>query len=88
MAPEGWAWEDDWKVDVNRAVDEDGWEYCVEATLGMGWSPAEKTYHLCRRRRWIRSRILMKDPKSDAKKVRCIECIYKLVYLFIYYGNG
>jgi len=69
-APEGWVWEDDWQVDVNRAVDEDGWEYCVEATLGMGWSPAEKTYHLCRRRRWIRSRALMKDPKSDAKKAK------------------
>ena len=54
---------------MNRAVDEEGWEYCVEATLGMGWGPAEKTYHMCRRRRWIRSRVLMKDPKKEAKQV-------------------
>ncbi|XP_065071964.1 myoferlin-like isoform X2 [Rhopilema esculentum] len=70
QAPEGWVWEDDWKVDVNRAVDEEGWEYCVEATLGMGWGPAEKTYHMCRRRRWIRSRVLMKDPKKEAKQAK------------------
>ncbi|XP_033126409.1 myoferlin-like isoform X5 [Anneissia japonica] len=66
--PEGWVWEDDWCLDVNRAVDEEGWEYCVEATLG-NYGPVEKTYHLCRRRRWARNRFLNADPKAvEAKK--------------------
>ncbi|XP_071949270.1 myoferlin-like isoform X3 [Antedon mediterranea] len=66
--PEGWSWEDDWCLDVNRAVDEEGWEYCVEATLG-NYGPVEKTYHLCRRRRWARNRFLSADPKAvEAKK--------------------
>ena len=37
-----------------------GWEYTVEATMG-GYGPVEKTYHMCRRRRWLRSRQLIKD---------------------------
>ncbi|XP_075252802.1 myoferlin-like [Convolutriloba macropyga] len=53
--PEGWNWDEEWRIDLNRAVDDEGWEYCVEATVG-NYSPAEKTYHLCRRRRWIRQR--------------------------------
>nr|KAG5693813.1 hypothetical protein BaRGS_004421 [Batillaria attramentaria] len=53
--PEGWEWIDDWQVDINRAVDEEAWEYCVEATVG-GYGPVERTYHLCRRRRWVRNR--------------------------------
>ncbi|XP_063717418.1 myoferlin-like isoform X4 [Symsagittifera roscoffensis] len=55
QCPEGWEWDEDWRLDLNRAVDDEGWEYCVEATVG-NYSPAEKTYHLCRRRRWVRGR--------------------------------
>ncbi len=40
-----------------------GWEYCVEATLAS-WGAVEKTYHLCRRRRWVRPRSLVADPKQ------------------------
>lgn len=50
-----WMWNDEWLVDLNRAVDNEGWEYCVEPSMG-GWSPSEKMYHLHRRRRWIRNR--------------------------------
>ena len=37
-----------------------GWEYTVEATIG-GYGAVEKNYHMCRRRRWVRSRKLDKD---------------------------
>ncbi|XP_057307144.1 myoferlin-like [Hydractinia symbiolongicarpus] len=65
--PEGWVWVDDWKVDVNRACDEEGWEYCVEATLG-GWTSVYRSYHLCRRRRFVRTRRLEQDPEKLRKK--------------------
>eukprot|EP00058_Branchiostoma_floridae_P024963 XP_002610453.1 hypothetical protein BRAFLDRAFT_124267 [Branchiostoma floridae] len=65
--PEGWEWEDDWQMDLNRAVDEEGWEYAVESTL-LGWSPVERTYHMCRRRRWVRKRTFVEDHKALAKK--------------------
>ena len=34
-----------------------GFEYCVNQTLG-GWCPTEKIFHLNRRRRWYRTRII------------------------------
>ncbi|KAH9524694.1 hypothetical protein Btru_027538 [Bulinus truncatus] len=64
--PSGWQWDEDWQPDLNRAVDEDGWEYCVEATVG-GFGPVEKTYHLCRRRRWVRRRTYKDKPKETKK---------------------
>ncbi|XP_066944947.1 myoferlin-like isoform X4 [Macrobrachium rosenbergii] len=54
---EGWSWRDVWSYDLQRAVDGEGWEYTVEAGI-MGWSPQEKIFHVCRRRRWIRDRYL------------------------------
>ncbi|XP_033757648.1 myoferlin-like isoform X3 [Pecten maximus] len=67
--PPGWVWEDEWEADLSRAVDEDGWEYCVEATMA-GYGPVEKRYHLCRRRRWIRTRRLVEDPKKQKEKTK------------------
>ena len=64
VLPKGWVWESDWKVDCDRAVDEDGWEY----TLQTGYVPVEKNYHLERRRRWVRRRRL-KDASAANKKV-------------------
>ncbi|CAG0913749.1 unnamed protein product [Notodromas monacha] len=65
QCPSGWIWsEDDWEVDRNRGVDEDGWEYAVEPSLG-GYSSVEKVYHVFRRRRWVRQRVV--DPNSKAE---------------------
>ena len=45
-----------------------GFEYTVEATFG-GYGPVEKTYHLCRRRRWVRNRVLVTDAKMEQEQV-------------------
>lgn len=41
----------------------------MEAGLG-GWVSSERTIHLCRRRRWVRTRIRVHDPKVAEKKVQ------------------
>ena len=73
---ENWQWEDEWSIDVNRAVDQEGWEYCMEPSLG-GWSSTEKIFHLVRRRRWTRTRTIIdldvfhknqKDKKIESVK--------------------
>ncbi|XP_068709292.1 myoferlin-like isoform X2 [Montipora foliosa] len=74
--PEDWSWTTDWTVDLNRAVDEDGYEYTVEATLG-GYGPVEKTYHLCRRRRWVRNRVVIKDLKLQEEEENRTEQLSK-----------
>nr|XP_057917197.1 myoferlin-like isoform X2 [Doryrhamphus excisus] len=57
--PPGWTWEDEWTVDDNRAVDDQGWEYGVTIPPDdkpRSWAPAEKVYHVHRRRRVVRPR--------------------------------
>ncbi|CAK6964083.1 myoferlin-like [Scomber scombrus] len=57
--PPGWQWEDKWTVDVNRAVDDQGWEYGVTIPPDdkpRSWVSAEKMYHVHRRRRLVRPR--------------------------------
>ncbi|XP_074477186.1 myoferlin-like isoform X3 [Sebastes fasciatus] len=57
--PPGWVWEDKWTVDDNRAVDDQGWEYGVTIPPDdkpRSWVPAEKVYHIHRRRRLVRPR--------------------------------
>ncbi|XP_062995536.1 fer-1-like protein 5 [Elgaria multicarinata webbii] len=59
VCPPGWTFVEDWKVEVNRAVDDAGWEYGVAiapAQFPRSWNAAEKTYHTHRRRRWLRKR--------------------------------
>ncbi|CAB1338056.1 unnamed protein product [Coregonus sp. 'balchen'] len=71
MPPRGWEWEGEWfidpekgweaewTVDDNRAVDEKGWEYGITIPPDdkpKSWVPAEKMYHVHRRRRVIRPR--------------------------------
>ncbi|XP_036843064.1 dysferlin isoform X1 [Oncorhynchus mykiss] len=58
--PPGWVWSDEeWSEDLNRAVDDQGWEYGLTIPPDRrpkAWVPAEKMYHTNRRRRWIRLR--------------------------------
>ncbi|XP_006211095.2 myoferlin isoform X2 [Vicugna pacos] len=58
--PPGWEWEDDaWVYDINRAVDERGWEYGITIppdNKPKSWVAAEKMYHTHRRRRLVRKR--------------------------------
>ncbi|XP_020638558.3 myoferlin isoform X3 [Pogona vitticeps] len=64
--PPGWMWDDDaWIYDINRAVDEKGWEYGVTIppdNKPKSWGAAEKMYHTHRRRRLVRKR--RKDPNQ------------------------
>jgi hypothetical protein len=70
--PESWQWIDlSWQVDINRAVDEEGWEYTVDDSVAE-YSAAERMYHMCRRRRWVRTRQRMipaKEAKPKKKEV-------------------
>ncbi|XP_074066135.1 fer-1-like protein 5 [Macrotis lagotis] len=57
--PEGWTIKQDWNVELNQAVDNEGWEYGVEISpsdIPKVWSAVEKIYHSWRRRRWVRQR--------------------------------
>ncbi|XP_063717173.1 dysferlin-like isoform X4 [Symsagittifera roscoffensis] len=70
IPPPGWAWEDEndgWEVDMDRAVDEEGFEYCVDIDLG-GWQASEKPFHVWRRRRWARPRV--KLPEGEIAELR------------------
>ncbi|MEE6485663.1 hypothetical protein FKM82_014371 [Ascaphus truei] len=75
--PHGWMWEDDaWIYDINRAVDEKGWEYGITIppdSKPKSWVAAEKMYHIHRRRRLVRKR--KKDPKvtASATKVASVQ---------------
>ncbi|XP_026034707.1 myoferlin-like isoform X2 [Astatotilapia calliptera] len=71
--PPGWNWEDEWTVDINRAVDDQGWEYGVTIPPDdkpRSWVPAEKMYHVHRRRRLIRPRKRSKVPGGTAVERR------------------
>ncbi|XP_031699126.1 myoferlin-like isoform X3 [Anarrhichthys ocellatus] len=67
--PPGWMWEDEWTVDDNRAVDDEGWEYGVTIPpqdMPQSWVPAEKVYHVHRRRRLYRPRKRAALPEGAA----------------------
>ena len=48
---------------MNRAVNEEGWEYATDDQDGV-WCPAEKTIHACRRKRWVRMRKCIEEPEQ------------------------
>ncbi|XP_038615801.1 fer-1-like protein 5 [Tachyglossus aculeatus] len=57
--PQGWHFEGDWAVELNRAVDDAGWEYSTgtpSTVPPQAWHAVEKTFHSWRRRRWVRWR--------------------------------
>ncbi|KAM4715581.1 myoferlin-like [Anableps anableps] len=71
--PPGWTWEDSWTVDINRAVDDQGWEYGVTIPPDekpRSWVPAEKMYHVHRRRRLVRPRKRAARPAGAALERR------------------
>uniref|UniRef100_A0A7N8XYQ2 Dysferlin, limb girdle muscular dystrophy 2B (autosomal recessive) n=1 Tax=Mastacembelus armatus TaxID=205130 RepID=A0A7N8XYQ2_9TELE len=69
--PPGWVWEEvEWSEDLNRAVDDQGWEYGITIPPDRrpkSWVPSEKMYHTNRRRRWIRMR-RRDQQKMDADR--------------------
>ncbi|XP_067379390.1 dysferlin isoform X11 [Channa argus] len=72
--PPGWVWEDvEWSEDLNRAVDDQGWEYGITIPPDRrpkSWVPAEKMYHTNRRRRWIRMRRRDQQKMDALRKQR------------------
>uniref|UniRef100_A0A673A8M9 Myoferlin n=1 Tax=Sphaeramia orbicularis TaxID=375764 RepID=A0A673A8M9_9TELE len=69
--PPGWMWEDEWTVDDNRAVDDQGWEYGVTIPPDdkpRSWVSAEKVYHVHRRRRLVRPRKRAAVPAGSARR--------------------
>ncbi|KAM5227805.1 fer-1-like protein 5 [Ctenodactylus gundi] len=57
--PQGWHFKKKWAVELNHAVDSEGWEYGVgipPSGLPRVWTSVEKNYHLYRRRHWVRVR--------------------------------
>ncbi|PNJ89459.1 MYOF isoform 1, partial [Pongo abelii] len=77
--PPGWEWEDDaWSYDINRAVDEKGWEYGITIPPDhkpKSWVAAEKMYHTHRRRRLVRKRKkdLTQAASSTARAMKELE---------------
>ncbi|XP_029382833.1 dysferlin isoform X3 [Echeneis naucrates] len=72
--PPGWTWEEvEWSEDLNRAVDDQGWEYGITIPPDRrpkSWVPAEKMYHTNRRRRWIRMRRRDQQKMDALRKQR------------------
>ncbi|KAI3376173.1 hypothetical protein L3Q82_016697 [Scortum barcoo] len=72
--PPGWVWEEvEWSEDLNRAVDDQGWEYGITIPPDRrpkSWVPAEKMYHTNRRRRWIRMRRRDQQKMDALRKVK------------------
>ncbi|KAM9365202.1 myoferlin isoform 2-T2 [Pholidichthys leucotaenia] len=69
--PLGWTWEGEWSFDSDRAVDERGWEYGVTIPPDdkpKSWVPAEKMYHVHRRKRLVRPRRKISDKMATAER--------------------
>ncbi|XP_038016101.1 myoferlin-like [Motacilla alba alba] len=65
--PQGWSVTSDWHVDVEGAVDEDGWQYGVGTDDGSppaAWHGKGQQCHTVRRRRWVRVRHRDSDSRT------------------------
>ncbi|XP_076413608.1 fer-1-like protein 5 isoform X1 [Peromyscus maniculatus bairdii] len=68
--PQGWHFKNNWIVELNHAVDSEGWEYGVgipPSGLPQIWNSVEKTYHSYRRRRWVRVRF--RNPREQGQEL-------------------
>ncbi|XP_032889478.1 myoferlin isoform X2 [Amblyraja radiata] len=71
--PAGWNWMDEWEYDVNRAVDENGWEYGLTIPPDdkpKSWVSTEKMYLTQKRRRWVRRRKKDKQQSVHSSKTK------------------
>jgi len=56
----------------------------VEATLG-GYGPVEKAYHLCRRRRLVRLRQLVKPAQAKVDSEEKVLFLFIVIIIIIVY---
>ncbi|XP_037116029.1 dysferlin isoform X1 [Syngnathus acus] len=79
--PPGWVWEEpEWSEDLNRGVDDHGWEYGITIPPDRrpkSWVPAEKMYHTNRRRRWMRMRRRDQQKMDALRKQRPDEAMWE-----------
>lgn len=62
----GWAWRT-WYVDMSYDVDEEGWQYSFNFKSGFAWHGTHPWFHsFVRRRRWLRKRVKIHPPKTNA----------------------
>uniref|UniRef100_A0A665VTS3 Myoferlin like n=1 Tax=Echeneis naucrates TaxID=173247 RepID=A0A665VTS3_ECHNA len=86
--PPGWAWEDEWTFDSNKAVDERGWEYGVTIPPDdkpKSWVAAEKMYHVHRRKRLIRPRKKISDKEKSVDLTDYVNVSSHFLFVLVTY---
>ena len=69
--PDGWVWKDpQWTVDLNRMVDQDGWEYSNDPDSRDNFQPIERADSIFKRKRIVRLRIRAIDSPELKAKVK------------------
>ena len=66
--PDGWEITSDWAVDTSSPGDVEGYQYAPDPD-SSDYCSSGKSYHLCRRRLWLRSRIKVRDAAIPSIKV-------------------
>lgn len=71
--PLGWKWTSAWKIERSHFVDSDGWAYGADFQT-LKWPPnsskctSKSALDFVRRRRWIRTRQLLRDESTDSMR--------------------